>query len=263
VKNKLDLIIDQKRFEVAELSQNALLRQIVNEGRAGQNLHQLRNVLRGPHLSVIAEVKKRSPSAGAICLDLDPALQAQHYFQGGASAISVLTDRKFFGGILDDLKKVRNTLPDIPVLRKDFVIDPLQVAEAALAGATAVLLIVAVLGSSTRKRLQEVQKMGLEALVEVHDRKELEIAVEAGAEIIGVNCRNLKTFDIDLDTAEKLALYIPRGVIKVAESGIKTAEDAKMMRRAGYDAVLVGEALVRSQDPSQLIKEMRGASDAN
>jgi indole-3-glycerol phosphate synthase len=216
-----------------------------------KNLH-----LKGNKLSVIAEIKRASPSRGDLAPIADPVLLARQYRAGGAAMLSVLTDEAFSGS-LNDLHTVSQALPGCPILRKDFIVDLRQLQESKRYGATAVLLIVAVLGEETALFLKEAESLGLDVLVEVHDEEELQIALNAGARMIGVNNRNLSTFEVDLAIAERLAPLIPSHLIKVAESGIHTPEDAQRMRRAGYDAILVGEALVRSENPKHLIEELR------
>lgn len=209
-----------------------------------------------PGLSVIAEVKRRSPSKGDLALGLDPATQAELYSAGGAAAVSVLTEPAFFGGSNDDLVAVREACP-LPVLRKDFTVSAAQVWEARAIGADAVLLIVAALTDDELLRfLGEAADAGLAALVEVHTGAEAERALAAGATLIGVNNRDLATFTVDLGTAERVAPLLD-GVVRVAESGIGDPQDAARMARAGYDAVLVGESLVRSEDPAGLIGRLR------
>ncbi len=212
--------------------------------------------LAAPGLQVIAEIKRRSPSAGDISMHLDPAVQARHYQAGGAAAISVLTEPEFFGGSIVDLEAVRAAV-DVPVLRKDFVIDELQLYEAKAAGADAVLLIVAALDEEDLVRLLALATtLGLYVLVEAHDGAELDVANRVGAEIVGVNNRDLRTFVTTLDTAERLAPEV-QGAIKVAESGVSSPQGAARMATAGYDAILVGEALVRSEDPGELVTALR------
>ncbi len=219
-----------------------------------------RAALSAPGLSVIAEVKRRSPSRGSLAADLDPVLQSKRYAEGGASAISVLTEPSHFGGSNADLEAVRNSV-SVPTLRKDFTLDPVQIWEAKAIGAGAVLLIVAILDDDTLAALHaEASLAGLAALVEVHSEEEAERALAIGAEIIGVNNRDLSTFETDLATAERIAPLIAGVAVKVGESGIHTAPDARRMAAAGYDAVLVGESLVRSQDPSALIRQLRGVT---
>lgn len=216
-------------------------------------------VLASPGLSVIAEIKRRSPSAGDIDADLDPVAQAVAYQAGGADAISVLTEPHFFGGSIDDLIAVREAV-SLPVLRKDFTRTGAQIWEARACGADAVLLIVATLDQTTLADLLAIAgDVGVDAIVEAHTALELERAVAAGAKIIGVNNRDLDTFVTDLGVAEELAALLPEGVTTIAESGVSSAQGARRMRAAGYDAVLVGEALVRSGDPAALVAEMKGA----
>jgi indole-3-glycerol phosphate synthase len=207
-----------------------------------------RALLSGPCVSVIAEVKRRSPSGGAIQETADPATVARAYKAGGASAVSVLTDQKYFGGSLSDLEAVTAAV-DLPVIRKDFIIDELQVLEAAAAGASAILLIVRLLDPDQLRKLRETaEECGMEALVEVHADDELTAATESGARIIGVNNRDLDTLAIDLSVSERLVPRIPPGTIAVAESGIRSATDVQRMANAGAHAVLVGEALMRRAD---------------
>jgi indole-3-glycerol phosphate synthase len=208
-------------------------------------------------VKIIAEVKRASPSRGVLAEIADPAALAASYESGGASAISVLTERRRFGGSLQDLELVRATV-SVPVLRKDFIADPYQVFEARAAGADLVLLIVAAL---EQKQMQElfdlIAELGMTALVETHSAEELERALDVGATIVGVNARNLSTFGLDRDLFGTLAGSIPSGVIRVAESAVKTAADVAHYREAGADVVLVGEALVTGGDPIATLKEFR------
>lgn len=208
-------------------------------------------------VAVVAEVKRRSPSKGALFADLDPAIVARQYAAGGAACLSVLTDEEFFGGSAADLDAARSAV-DMPVLRKDFTVSPHDVVDARLMGADAVLLIVAALSDT---ELQDFHRLALDleldALVEVHDEDELDRAVTAGATLIGVNQRDLVTFEVDTDRAVRVADCFPSGVTKVAESGITGAEDAAILAEAGYDAVLVGEALVTSGDPAAVVRTLR------
>lgn len=210
-------------------------------------------------MTVIAEVKRRSPSKGQIAQIRDVAALGRTYYEGGAGAISVLTDGEGFGGSMGDLEKVvagqrkfKGEFPGpCPVLRKDFIVDEVQIAEAAVGGAGAVLVIMAAVGKERAGELQEAAwGMGLDVLVEVHDEKELEDAVAIGATVIGVNNRDLRTFNVDIATSLALVDKIPKGVIKVAESGIEETTDAWKLRDAGYSAVLVGESLVRAYEGS-------------
>jgi indole-3-glycerol phosphate synthase len=215
--------------------------------------------LTAPGLSVIAEIKRASPSRGLIDADLDPVTTAAAYELGGAAAISVLTEPHHFHGSLDDLENVRAAV-ELPVLRKDFIVDPVQIWEARAAGADAVLLIVAALDDATLAGLlNESQEAGVEALVEAHDARELDRARSAGARLIGINNRDLESFEVDLTTAELVARTLT-GVVSVAESGIWSAADARRMEASGYDAILVGESLVRAADPIRLLAELRGST---
>lgn len=208
-------------------------------------------------LRVIAEVKRRSPSRGELAADLDPAERAAAYARGGAAAISVLTEPEFFAGSLEDLVAVRRVV-EIPVLRKDFIVDEAQLWQSRIAGADAALLIVAALDDSTLSHLIGVAaEAGIDAVVEVHSADEAERAMAAGARIVGVNNRDLTTFTVDLTTAESLAGAVAHAPVRVAESGIFTAADARRMTAAGYHAVLVGEALVLADDPAALVEEFR------
>jgi indole-3-glycerol phosphate synthase len=207
-------------------------------------------------VSVIVEHKRRSPSRGAIREDLAPADVARRYEAAGAAALSVLTDEAFFGGRLRHLEEVR-AATGLPVLRKDFVLDPWQVWEARAAGADAVLLIVAALADAHLSALLAVtREAGLDALVEVHDRGELDRALAAGSRIVGVNSRDLRTLAVSLDTALALAPAIPDGVVAVAESGIRTGADVRRLRDAGFDAFLVGEHLMKAPDPGEALKRL-------
>ena len=201
-----------------------------------------------PGLSLIAEHKRRSPSAGVIRADLSLEDVVGAYERGGAAAVSVLTEAPNFGGSLDDLRRTRE-ITDLPILRKDFVVDPYQVDESIAIGADAILLIVAALEDDELHDLYaRASQRGLSALVEVHDRRELERALECGASIIGVNNRDLRTLEVDTERTSQLAPEIPEGVITVAESGFKVPEQLVALRDAGVDAVLVGEALMRATD---------------
>ena len=267
----LDKIIHDKRVEVEKLikedakkGSNSLTAFLTNQRKSSGKFS---TALKGKDLSVIAEIKRASPSKGQIGDIIDPSLLALSYAKGGASAISVLTDFKHFGGSLEDLKSAGQSLikvgAEVPLLRKDFLIHKLQLCEAALAGAFAVLLIADVLGPNLRKMIQTAEFLGLESLVEVHDERDLDIALEAGANIIGVNNRDLKSFNIDLQTSEVLRPKIPASIITVSESGISTPEDARRMKDLGYHAILVGEALVKSSDPANLLTALKGGINEN
>jgi indole-3-glycerol phosphate synthase len=206
--------------------------------------------------TVIAEMKRRSPSGGDLRGDLDPGAVARAYADAGAAALSVLTDGPDFGGSLDDLVAARNAAP-IPVLRKDFTVDPVQIAEARVAGADAVLLIVAVLdGDALEGCLDAARRFDVDALVEVHDEQEAMRAVDAGARCVGVNNRDLRTLATDLGTFARVRRLLPGDVAVVAESGVRTADDVRRLVDEGADAVLVGEALMRSDDPASLCRAL-------
>ncbi|HSN90093.1 MAG TPA: indole-3-glycerol phosphate synthase TrpC [Anaeromyxobacteraceae bacterium] len=211
---------------------------------------------RGGPLRVVAEVKRASPSAGAIQAGLDAAAQARRYAGAGAACVSVLTDGPGFGGSLADLAAVRAAV-EVPLLRKDFVLDRYQLLEARAHGADAALLIVAALDRDRlRDLLDGCAGLGLAALVEVHDEPELEAALRAGARLVGVNNRDLRTFAVDLAVSERLLPLLPEDVKGVAESGVRTAADARRLRACGAANLLVGEALVRADDPGRLLREM-------
>ena len=214
--------------------------------------------LRAPGSSVIAEVKRRSPSKGELADIADPAALAGAYARGGAAAISVLTEQRRFGGSLDDLRAVREAV-DVPLLRKDFMVSHYQVLEARAAGADLVLLIVAALDDDLLRGLYAAaRELGMRALVEVHDEAETERAVALGAELIGVNARNLKTLAVDPGTFGRLAPLVPADRVLVAESGITGPADVLRHVREGARAVLVGEALVKDGDPEEAVRAMTG-----
>jgi indole-3-glycerol phosphate synthase len=209
-------------------------------------------------VSVIAEVKRRSPSKGEIAEIAEPAALAEAYARGGAAAISVLTEERRFGGSLADLRAVRSAV-DLPVLRKDFIVTPYQLLEARAAGADLALLIVAALDDDTLRSLHEdARELGLTVLVEVHDETETERAVALGAEVIGVNARNLRTLEVDPDTFGRLAPLVPEDRVLVAESGIAGPADAARFADHGARVVLVGEALVRDGDPEAAVRALAG-----
>jgi indole-3-glycerol phosphate synthase len=209
-------------------------------------------------LAVVAEIKRRSPSKGDLNADLDPALLAMTYEDGGASCLSVLTDHEFFGGSAQDLTAAR-TVTKLPVLRKDFTVSEHDVCDARLMDADAVLLIAAALSADELRRYHQLAaEVGLDALVEIHDERELERAVDVGATMIGVNQRDLVTFAVDHERALRMASLIPPSAVKIAESGVRHAADATALQGAGYNAVLVGETLVTSADPYRTIQELKG-----
>jgi indole-3-glycerol phosphate synthase len=216
----------------------------------------------GDTVAVIAEIKRRSPGAGAIRPDLDPVRLGPMYESGGAAALSVLTDEKYFGGSLGDLAGVRG-LVEIPVLRKDFVIDESQVYEARGAGADAILLIVRILDDERLRSLSTLaEELGMSVLVEVHDGAEVERGLAAGAGLLGINNRNLRTFETHIDVTLSLAARVPPSVVLVSESGIHTPADVGSVGEMGVDAVLVGESLLRQEDPGAGVTALAGQEKA-
>jgi indole-3-glycerol phosphate synthase len=208
-------------------------------------------------LCVIAEIKRKSPSKGVLRANLDAAHIASLYEQGGASCLSVLTDEHFFGGSVEDLQIARAST-SLPVIRKDFTVSEFDVLDARLMGADCVLLIAAALTDDELSRFHDLAvQIGLEVLVETHDEHELERALNVGATIVGVNQRDLITFEVDHARAERMASLIPPTVVRVAESGVRNADDARRLRDAGYDAVLVGESIVTSSDPVAAVRDLK------
>ncbi|MDW8009507.1 MAG: indole-3-glycerol phosphate synthase TrpC [Chloroflexota bacterium] len=254
----LEEIVAHKRQEVAAARERLPLAELERRLTGAPPVRPFAAALRRPGLALIAEVKAKSPSRGVLRPGLEPVSLATCYARAGAAAISVLTDEKYFAGSLDHLRQVRKALPEgPPLLRKDFIIDPYQVYEARGAGADAVLLIVAALEHRELKELLEVARaVGMDALVEVHHEAELEAALEAGADLVGINNRDLRTFRVDLETTARLRPMIPPGVTVVAESGIHTREDAARLAALGVDAILVGEALVTAPDPALKVREL-------
>jgi len=208
-------------------------------------------------LCVIAEIKRKSPSKGVLRANLDAAHIASLYEQGGASCLSVLTDEHFFGGSVEDLQIARAST-SLPVIRKDFTVSEFDVLDARLMGADCVLLIAAALTDDELSRFHDLAvQIGLEVLVETHDEHELERALNVGATIVGVNQRDLITFEVDHARAERMASLIPPTVVRVAESGVRNSDDARRLRDAGYDAVLVGESIVTSSDPVAAVRDLK------
>lgn len=256
----LDAILHEKRKEVEAQRERLPLDSLERQVATLPPPLNLSGALWGEDIRLIAEVKRASPSKGVLNPNLDPYSMALRYARSGASAISVLTDRHFHGSV-DDLRLAAETVHPlgVPVLRKDFILDPYQLYEARAAGSDGVLLIVATLSQEgLTALLREARGLWLQCLVEVHTEGELERALLAGAEIIGINNRDLHTFHTDLAVTERLAPRIPRGKIVVSESGIATRQDVVRVRKAGAHAVLVGEALVTSPDPGGKIRELLG-----
>jgi len=254
----LDQIVAARRRSVAKLKAAADLRDLVRRAE-GQTPPQFRAALerRGAgEIAVIAELKKASPSRGLIRGDFDVAKLAAGFAKSGAAALSVLTEEDFFQGSLRNLELAAE-LSNLPCLRKDFIVDEFQVLEARAAGASAILLIVAALSQVDLTHLhQQAMSLGLDVLCEAHDQDELARAIDAGVDIIGINNRNLHTFEVDLSTAIGLAVSMPKGVVKVAESGIHSGEDIRRLHEAGYDAFLIGESLMKAADPAQALEKL-------
>ena len=257
--NKLEEIAAFKRLEVAEAKRVRPLGELERELKHRPLPRGFAASIRRPgKLSLIAEIKKASPSAGLIRLGADAAEIAKIYSGAGVQAVSVLTDSKFFSGSLKDLSAAREKI-SLPVLRKDFLLEEYQVVEAAAAGADAVLLIVAILDGPVLKRLLALTgDLSLDALVEVHSEPELQEALEAGARVIGVNNRDLGSLQVDLKTTERLMKKIPADRVRVSESGIRLPADVEFVQAQGANAILVGEELMSSGDPAKKIQELMG-----
>lgn len=253
----LDLIIDGVRQDLA--ARRKPLAQLQEAMDLAAPVRDPLGTLLSKHMSVIAEVKRSSPSKGELATIADPATLAEKYERAGASIISVLTEARRFGGSLADLDAVRSRV-SIPILRKDFMVDEYQFFEARAHGADVVLLIVAALSDSQLIDFHQLaQGLGMRALVEVHTHEELERALEISPDIVGVNSRNLKTLDVDALVFSELLPLIPTDVVRVAESGISKRSDVEFAENNGATAILVGEALVRSADPERTMRELRGA----
>jgi indole-3-glycerol phosphate synthase len=251
----LSRIADHKRAEIQGRAWNREELERAAAALAGQR-RGFGKALRERTPAIIAESKKASPSKGVLDAAYDAAVNARRYAEGGAAAMSVLTDERFFQGSLEDLRRARANTP-IPVLRKDFTIDELHVLEAAAAGADAILLIAAILTTEEMRRFRELAtSFGVDSLVEVHDGEELERAIDSGAEILGVNNRDLQTFEVKLETSLALAQRIPASAARVSESGIHSAADVRLLREAGYQAFLVGEHLMKSADPVAALRAL-------
>ena len=252
----LDDIVAARREDLARDKREVGVEVLVRRPAYAASRRSLTAALRGRRPAIIAEFKKASPSRGPIRPDADPAAIARVYAAAGAAAISVLTEPRFFRGSLDDLLAVRGCV-DLPVLRKDFLIDPYQIVEARAWGADAVLLIVAMLDDQLlAELLGAAAAHGLEALVEVHDAAELERALRCGTTLLGINNRDLRTFVTTLETGERLRPHVPAHVTTVAESGIDSADDIARLRAAGFNAFLIGESLMRARDPGAKLREL-------
>lgn len=259
----LDRILDRTAADLAARKRTTPLAALERQAAERAEPIGLRRALSGPGVAVIAEIKRASPSRGPFPVTVDPPAVTRAYLEGGAAAISVLTDAPFFRGSLADLSAVAGvahaSTPPAPVLRKDFVLDPYQIVEARAHGADAILLIVAALDDRTLiSLLASARGQGLDALVEVHDEGEMERAAEAGADLIGVNNRDLRSFAVDLGVTERLAPLAPSGAVLVAESGVFAAADVVRLERAGADAVLVGEGLILAPDRTAAVRSLVG-----
>jgi indole-3-glycerol phosphate synthase len=252
--NFLEKILSSTREEIRKkksIFPEAELRKLVQAAPPPISLKSAIQKANG--MAIIAEMKKASPSQGVICEKYDPHQIAVSYVRNRATALSVLTDEKFFQGSIDHISRIRSEI-DIPILRKDFIIHPYQILEARAHGADAILLIVAALEAiQLQDLLNQAFDLGLEALVEVHNRRELQEALEMGAELIGINNRDLESFKVDLATTEKLAPLIPQGITVIAESGIHSADDAQRMKQAGADALLIGTHFMKYPSPGQAL----------
>ncbi len=256
--NILDRIVRTKRDEIRALL--PLRAELERAARSAPPPLDFRSALRSRSgdVAIIAEVKRRSPGAGPIREDLNPVDLAREYARAGASAISVLTDRQYFGGSLDDLRRVRAQARR-PLLRKDFVVDPVQLVESRAAGADAVLLIVRILEDPLLgELLSDARELGMAALVEIHDAAELERALAAGADVVGINNRDLSTFRSSVTVTRELVGGVPAGVVVISESGLTTRQDLATVGAAGADAVLMGEALLRSPRPGDAVAALTG-----
>jgi indole-3-glycerol phosphate synthase len=263
--NFLSEIISRKQ-QLVDSAKQAMpiwqLRELAEHARVGARSHWLRDALSVPdRINIIAEFKRRSPSKGVIRNGANASDIARQYVSGGAVAISVLTEENYFDGSLNDLRAVRNEV-EVPVLRKDFVFDEYQVYEAAAAGADAVLLIVAALNDMQLSELRETieGQLGMDALVEVHDEHELQRAESSGATLIGVNNRDLRTFQVSLDTSRRIIRKAPARALLVSESGLNTASDLQELHRAGYRGFLIGESLMRAESPKLALLTLLGNS---
>ena len=256
----LDKIVNEKKLQLKkEMSEISIegWKQRVSRPGLHKTIDFYNALKKDKQISIIAEVKKASPSKGIIKEDFNPLEIAKKYSEEKVQAISVLTEKNFFLGDEDYLVKIRQNVA-LPILRKDFIIDLWQVYQSKCLGADAILLIVSILNDEELKKFQIVAEiLGMQCLVEVHDREELERALESGAKIIGINNRNLKTFEVDLKTTEKLMNYIPHDRVVVSESGIKTQDDMRYLKDLGVNAVLIGETFMRADSINEKIKEFK------
>jgi indole-3-glycerol phosphate synthase len=252
----LDELLAATHTRIDEVKQKLTESVLEERVAAAKPPRDFRTALQGTDVAIVAEIKRATPRAGVLALDLDAARTAKAYEEGGAAALSVLTEPDFFKGSLEDLEAARTV--SIPVLRKDFILDPVQVYEARAAGADAILLIVRILGDELRQLQSLARSLGMSALLEVHSESDLDRAMDADADLIGINHRDLETFEVDPDRTRKLAPRLPKGVVVVALSGTSTRPEIESLSNAGADAVLVGEALVTASDPVAKLRELLG-----
>jgi indole-3-glycerol phosphate synthase len=253
----LDKIIQNKKMEIEREKKITPLRLLEREAESAPEAKDFyQSLMHDGKVKIIAEIKCASPSKGVLRPDFDPVEISKSYAKGGASAISVLTDSRFFKGNLNHLRDVRSSV-EIPLLRKDFIIDPYQVYESRFYGADAILLIVAALDSTIlRKLLELAHSLDMDAIVEIHDESELDKAIEAGSKIIGRNNRDLKTFDVSLDTSLRLCKLIPKEKIVVSESGISSSDDIMRLKSAGINVFLIGETFMRAPEPGEELRKL-------
>ena len=259
----LDTIVDKKKIRVKAAKKNISIdemQSLIKNSDKG-HLRSFKEALKKDGISIIAEIKKASPSKGLICEDFHPAKIAKKYQESGAAAISVLTEEDFFQGSSEYLVQVKKTV-QVPLLRKDFIFDMWQVYESALMGADAILLIAAILSDEELKMFREkANELNMDALVEAHNSDELKKALDSGADIIGINNRDLYTFDVSIKTTGNLIRQIPKGILVVSESGIEKRSDVVCLEETGVDAVLIGESLMRAKSIKRKMGELRGDTD--
>lgn len=257
----LKRIVESTEIRVKKAKEKISLQQMMILAKKSDSPFNFEKALRKKDISFICEVKKASPSKGIIVDDFPYIKIAKEYENAGAAAISVLTEPEFFMGKTDYLKSIKQNVT-IPVLQKDFIIDEYQIYEASSIGADAILLICSVLNKDKIiKFIQIAGELGMSCLVEAHDEQEIKTAIDAGARIIGVNNRNLKTFDVDINNSIRLREFVPQNIIFVSESGIKTAEDVKRLRENGTNAVLIGETLMKSENKRMALNDLRGENN--
>ncbi|MCH9631611.1 MAG: Indole-3-glycerol phosphate synthase [Chlamydiia bacterium] len=261
----LDKVLVHKQREIERLHDKEKAGELPEitaylKGKMVEAPHSFKKAMEEKSFNVIAEIKRCSPSRGEIAEIENPEKLAKQYELGGASALSILTDRKYFGGSIEDIRKVKQVV-NIPILRKDFIMDKIQIAEAASEGASCILLIVKALKEETKELFDFATSIGMDVLVEIHSTVELELAIDIKTEIIGVNNRNLETFHTDLEASLKLAPIIPNHMIRIAESAIFNEDDIKRVKEAGYNGALIGQALVESENPKDLIRNFLKAAE--